>query len=184
MAPSGSGKGVLIKYLLETFPELHFAISCTTRKKRAGEQNGREYYFLTKDEFEKKVQNEEFAEWAEYGGNCYGTLKSEILDNMKEGKVVLNELELQGVRSLHQLIPDTSRTTIFIDGGGWETLKSRILKRAPLSQDELELRHERYKKEVQAKDLADVVIVNRDGHLDEAKDTITKTVRSIIDNVN
>lgn len=180
MAPTGSGKGELVKYVKATFPEVYFSVSCTTRAMREGEAEGVNYYYLTREEFEGKIKNEEFLEWAEFGGNLYGTLKSEIVERLHDGKIVLNEIELQGVELLKPLIPEEHRTIIYIDAGGWEVSKRRALARGPMSEDELQLRYERYVKEAAAKPEADVVIENPDGKLDEAKAALGKVIADII----
>lgn len=169
MAPSGSGKGVLIDHAKGKYPEMHFAVSCTTRGKRPGEVEGDVYYFISPESFDQKIKSGEFLEWAEFSGNRYGTLKSEILKPLEGGKVVLREVELQGIQSIRELVPEENRTIIYIDAGSWEMLKKRILARAPMSDEHLELRHERFLKELEWKQFADVVITNEEGKLEDAK---------------
>lgn len=169
MAPSGSGKGLLIDHIRSTLPEVYFAISCTTRAPRPGEIDGETYYFLSNEEFDQKIQNGEFLEWAEFSGNRYGTLKSEIIDPMKEGKVVLREVELQGILAIRELVPAANRTIVYIEAGSWETLKHRICARAPMSAEHLELRYQRYLEESKWKAFADVIIENNEGRLETAK---------------
>lgn len=184
MAPSGSGKSALLKNAKTELPELHFAISCTTRAMRPGEKEGEVYHFLDMDKFNSRIKTGDFLEWAEYGGNLYGTLKSEITEPMRTGQVVIREVELQGIQSIVKLIPKAKRTIIYIDAGDWESLKQRILSRAPISEEQLALRHERYLKETAAKPLADIVIKNEDGQFDVAKDEFVAKLRSIIANVS
>jgi guanylate kinase len=160
MAPMGSGKGTIIKETLEKHPEVYHTVSCTSRSMRPGEINGKHYHFLSKDEFLTKIEAGEFLEWAEFAGNFYGTLKSEILPRMHDCQVVLVEIELQGVEQLIELIPRDHLTITYIEAGGWEILKERAESRAPMSETELEARHQRYLIEKQAKPLADVVIDN------------------------
>src|SRR5690606_27732370 len=110
-------------YVREHFRDkLVFAVSCTTRTPRPGEIEGETYYFLTPEAFQEKVEKGEFLEWAEFGGHKYGTLKSEIITPLRHGKVVLREVELQGVEALRALIPKQNRTVVFVDGGSWELL--------------------------------------------------------------
>lgn len=172
MAPTGSGKGSLVQYVKEQYPTIHFAVSCTTRAPRPGEIEGVSYYFLSRNDFEKKVAAGDFLEWAEYGGNLYGTLKSEVIERLSAGEVVLNEIELQGIEQLIQLVPVAHRTVIYIEAGGWEVLKARAQARAPISDEELALRYERYLSEVPAKDIADYVVENPDGGLASAKEKL------------
>lgn len=169
MAPTGSGKGTLIKDALVHFPALETTISCTTRPIRPGETEGKEYHFLSPDEFEQRKAAGDFIEWAVFGKCQYGTLKSEILPRLEEGKMVITEIELQGVEQLHALIPEEHMTTVFIDAGGWDNLKKRALERAPMTEEELSHRYERYLVEIVAKDKADVVIDNTQNDFTPAK---------------
>lgn len=183
MAPTGSGKGVLEGYLFSKFPALVFSVSCTTRQPRPGEQNGVEYHFLSRDEFERKITNGEFLEWAEFSGNLYGTLRSELQNRLRDGQVVLNEIELQGVEALKKLIPAEHRTIIYIEAGGWEVSKARAMARSPMTEEELQLRYERFLEESKSKVHADYVVENLDGHLGEAKQELEKIVANIFENV-
>jgi len=180
MAPTGSGKSILIDHLLKTFPQVTQTVSCTTRQKRPQETEGVEYCFVTEEEFKNKILQGEFIEWATYGGNLYGTLKSELNERLRNGEVVICEVEIQGVLQLLRYIPERNRTVIFVDGGDWATLKARALARAPISEEELLLRHERYLEEIAHKGLADVIISNRDNELEEAKRNIEDIMRDII----
>lgn len=181
MGPTGSGKGSLVKYVQEQFPNLYFAVSCTTREKRPNEIDGVDYYFLNSQQFDEKINAEDFLEWAEFSGNRYGTLKQEVVAPLYEGRVVLNEIELQGVQQLLPIVPEDHRTLVYIEAGDWEALKSRALARAPISQEHLNLRHQRFIEEVKMKPLADVVINNTDGKLKEAKAEMRALVQNIFE---
>lgn len=183
MAPSGSGKGVLLAHLRETFPALHFAVSCTTREPRPGERDGEVYHFVSDDIFDAKVRAGEFLEWAEFSGKRYGTLKSEILEPLAQGRVVIREIELQGILSVRELIPEAQRTILYVDAGAWDTLKRRIEARAPISAEHLALRKERFEAESKWKEYADVIIENKDNMLAEAKRELEKCVREIFKQV-
>ncbi|MFN3188049.1 MAG: guanylate kinase [Candidatus Paceibacteria bacterium] len=160
MAPMGSGKGTIIKAGLEAFPEIRTTVSCTTRQARPGEVDGREYHFVSSTEFDKKIMAGEFIEWAHFGLNRYGTLKSEIIPYLENGEVVIAEIEVQGVEQLHQLFPKENITTVYIEAGGWEQLRARALARAEISEEELAKRYERYLIEIESKGSADIVIDN------------------------
>jgi len=163
MAPSGSGKGFLISYLRLMFadtPQVHFAVSCTTRIPRPGEIDGHVYHFVSREKFEADIHHDMFLEWAEYSGNLYGTPREEIVKPLREGKVVVREVELQGVLAIREQIPPENRTIIFIDGGAWDILRERIIARAPISVGELEQRRQRYLEEVSSKAFADIVLDN------------------------
>ena len=176
MGPTGSGKGTLTRYAKEAYPELYLTVSCTTRAPRPGEQDGREYHFLTEEAFTTGVQNGDFLEWATFGKNKYGTLKSEILPRLNECQVVLTEIEIQGVEQLLTLIPREHITIVYIEAGGWDVLKSRALARAPMTEDELESRYERFLVEEQAKGIADVIIDNSVSDFTVANETFVATI--------
>lgn len=182
MAPTGSGKSTLVKHLLATYENLYVTVSCTTRARRPGETEGKEYYFLSHDAFEAKIAEAAFLEWANFGGNLYGTLKSEILPRLVKPQIVLAEIELQGVEQLRQLLPREHLTVVYIDAGDWEVLKARALARAPMSETELALRYERYLVEREARGIADVVVDNTDQDLDRAKSQINAVIENILAN--
>ncbi len=182
MAPMGSGKGTLIKHIQTLYPDIYTTVSCTTRDKRPGEVHGKEYYFITSEEFDKKIAAGEFLEWAHFGLNRYGTLKSEIIPRLQEGQVVITEIELQGVEQLLAILPRSDITVVFIDAGGWETMKERAQMRAPMSEEELQKRYERYLVEIKAKDKADIII-NNSGSVDIAKKEIEAVFKEIYSNV-
>jgi guanylate kinase len=160
MAPTGSGKGTLVRHLKEHHPTVYVTISCTTRTMRPGEVPGKDYHFLTAEEFDAKITAGDFFEWAHYGQHRYGTLKSEIIPHLTNCQLVVTEIEVQGVQQLMELLPREVMTLIYVEAGGWENLKSRALKRAAMSEAELAARYDRYLIEREAKELADVIIDN------------------------
>src|SRR5580700_2152489 len=104
--PSGVGKGTLIRGLMERLGELELSVSATTRAPRPGEQDGVDYHFLTREEFERRVQAGEFVEHADYAGRSYGTLRSELEDRVRAGVPVVLEIEVQGARQVRASVPD------------------------------------------------------------------------------
>lgn len=160
MAPTGSGKGTVVRQAMAKHPDIYQTISCTSRARREGEVDGQHYHFLSKQEFERKIEAGEFLEWAEYAGNLYGTLKSEILPHLYNSEVVITEIEVQGVEQLIRLLPRERITIVYIEAGGWEELMKRAQGRAPMSEEEIQKRYERFLIEQQAKSMADVVIDN------------------------
>ena len=180
MAPTGSGKGFLISHIQQVFPQVTRTVSCTTRSIRPGEIEGREYYFITRDVFERKINHGEFIEWAEYGGELYGTLVTELVERLTQGQVVICEIEVQGIHQLMTCIAPTQRTIVYIDAGVWESLQRRARARAPIHDDALALRYKRYQIEVAEKDIADVVIYNRDGEQEQAKKQLEKIIQKIL----
>lgn len=179
MAPSGSGKGLLINYLRATMPQVHFPVSCTTRTMRPGEKEGEMYYFITREDFEQRVKDDLFLEWAEFGGDLYGTLKSEILPPLERGDLVIREVELQGILAFREIIPRDHYTVIYVEAGEWDVLCKRILARAPITEEQLELRRLRYLEESKAKVFADKIIENNENRLEDAKRELHDFVESI-----
>lgn len=185
IGPSGSGKGTLLSHVREAFldvPDLMFPVSCTTREKRPGEAEGETYHFVSREEFEARIEQNDFLEWAEYSGNLYGTLKTEIVDPLEAGKVVVREVEVQGARSILSLFERNKLRIVYIEAGTWNEFERRIRKRAPISEAELEKRRARYEDEVMFRDIADDVISNREGELQEAQNQFTAIVQEELDN--
>ena len=136
--PSGAGKGTLIKRLLDRMPQLEVAVSATTRERRAGEEDGREYWFISEAEFERRVRAGEFLEFVTYvSGHRYGTLRSEIDRIAGKGKVCVLELETDGALKVKQTVPGA--VTIFITAPPAE-LERRLRERATESAGEIEER--------------------------------------------
>jgi len=160
MAPMGSGKGTIVQKALAENPDLFQTISCTSRAIRPAEVDGKHYHFVSTEEFDAKIQNGDFLEWAVFAGNKYGTLKSEILPRLIDGKLVIVEIEVQGVEQLLELLPRENMTIVYIEAGGWEVLRARAEARAPMSASEIASRYERFLIEQKAKPLADIIINN------------------------
>ena len=124
--PSGAGKGTICKALLEREDNLYISVSATTRSPRKGEVNGVNYYFLTQEEFKKKVDNNEFLEWAEVHGNYYGTPKFNVEEMINEGKNIILEIDVQGALNVKKNCEDG--VFIFILPPSMEELKRRIIR--------------------------------------------------------
>ena len=169
VAPTGSGKDTLITYAKSVFPDLVLSVSCTTRSPREGEEHGKDYFFLSREEFEAKIASGDLLEWAEYGGNYYGTPKGEIERHLAAGALIMGDIEVQGVRLIRDLLPPEEFGTIYIDAGSWDVLARRALLRAPMSAEELEKRRMRYEDESSFKSEATYVVSNPEGMLDDAK---------------
>jgi guanylate kinase len=162
-APSGSGKTTLVKHLLQNNPDLGFSISASTRDKRGrSEQHGKDYYFLTPEEFKKKIDNNEFIEWEEvYEGNYYGTLKSEIERIWNEGKNVIFDVDVKGGLNLKKYFGDKA-LAVFVKIPSMEILEERLKKRGTESHASLSQRLFKAKFEMTFQDKFDVVLVNED----------------------
>lgn len=164
-APSGSGKTTIVKHLLQNNPDLGFSISAVTRDKRGRtEEDGKDYHFLTPDQFKEKILHDEFIEWEEvYAGNYYGTLKSEIERVWATGKNVIFDVDVKGGLSLKKYFGDKA-LAIFVLVPTMEVLEKRLRGRGTESEDALSRRLFKAKFEMSFKDQFDVVLVNE--HLD------------------
>ncbi len=159
-APSGAGKTTIARHLLKTFDDLAFSISATTRERRPHEEDGRDYYFLSKEEFEQKIANDEFVEWEEvYAGQYYGTLKSEIERIRKAGKHVIFDIDVQGATSIKKVYGDEAMV-VFIKPPSPEVLFERLRNRKTESVKSLEKRIARARRELTYEDKFDRVLVN------------------------
>jgi guanylate kinase len=156
--PSGSGKSTLLKRLLAEFPRFAFAVSCTTRAPRAGEQEGRDYYFLAGAEFERRVEAGEFAEWEAFFGNRYGTLKAEIERLRQAGRHVVFDLDVKGALNLKALYPEA--LLVFVEPPSLAVLERRLRGRGSESEEQVALRLSRSREELALAPRFDVRVVN------------------------
>lgn len=141
VAPSGTGKSTLIEKLIKEVASLSWSVSCTTRPQREGEVHGEDYFFITKDEFLKRKNNNEFVEWAEVHSNFYGTLKSFVDQGLEEGKNLLFDLDVQGCDAFKEVYGQEANV-IFIEPPSVAELKKRLVARAT---DKVEVIQERLK---------------------------------------
>ena len=160
-APSGAGKTSITKHLLKTFPDqLAFSISCATRQPRSYEVNGKDYYFITPEEFRKRIDNHEFAEWEMvYEGKYYGTLKSELQRIWNENKVPLLDVDVQGGINVKQQFR-SSTLSLFIEPPSLAELRRRLEARGTETPESLEARITKASYELTFKEKFDVSIVN------------------------
>jgi guanylate kinase len=159
-SPSGGGKGTLIREVLNTLADITFSVSYTTRAMRAGEENGREYFFITRKEFEDLIAEGEFIEYAEVHGNLYGTSIKQVNKIMETGRDVLLEIDVQGASILHDKIQNA--VSIFIMPPSFETLRSRLTLRATESSGDLQLRLRNSFTEIGMFDRFKYVVINDD----------------------
>ena len=155
--PSGVGKGTLIKGLLERVPGVQLAVSATTRKPREGEVNGVDYHFLSEEDFDRRVAAGEFVEHAEYAGNRYGTLKSEL---SRPARAIVLEIDVQGARQVREALPDAR--LVFIEPPSFEDLERRLAGRASDQPEQIERRLAAARDELEAAGEFDHRIVNDD----------------------
>lgn len=159
-APSGCGKTTIINHLRAANPRLGFSISATSRAPREGEQNGREYYFLTQEQFRDKIANGDFLEWQEvYSGSLYGTLREDVAKMWSAGQVVLFDIDVKGALNIKKELGD-SALTIFIAPPSLDTLRERLEKRGTESPDAIAKRLARAEEEIRYARQFDVTIVN------------------------
>jgi guanylate kinase len=157
--PSGSGKSTICKRLLED-PRVVFSVSATTRAKRPGEVDGRDYYFLTRDDFKKRVERGEFIENAEVYGNMYGTMRGPMEDALAAGKLYLLEIDVQGALQLRAM--SVPGTYIFVAPPNFEELRKRLLNRGSETPEMLERRLHKAEDEYRERVKYDHVVVNDD----------------------
>ena len=157
-APSGAGKSSLVKALLELDAKLDVSISHTTRAPRGQEQHGREYWFVGRDEFQAKVAQGDFFEWAEVHGNLYGTSRAAIEARMAHGDDVVLEIDYQGALQIKQLFPYA--VLIFILPPSWDELKQRLMRRGDTEEQVIAQRMANAREEVAQARHFDFVVVN------------------------
>ncbi len=157
-APSGTGKSSLVKALLELDSRLQVSVSHTTRKPRGQEQHGREYWFVSKDEFDAMVSRGDFFEHAEVHGNCYGTSRKAIEERIQHGEDVVLEIDWQGALQIKQIFP--TAILIFILPPSYEELLQRLNRRGEDPQDVIDLRMANARIEVAQAQHFDFVVVN------------------------
>lgn len=162
-APSGSGKTTIVRHLLQQNPDLGFSISAVTRDKRGRtEVDGKDYHFLTPEDFKKKIDNNEFIEWEEvYVGNFYGTPKSEIDRIWGEGKNVIFDVDVQGGLNLKKYFGNKA-LAIFVKVPSMEILKDRLRERGTETEETLSRRLFKASFEMSFQDKFDAVLVNED----------------------
>lgn len=156
---SGVGKGTVIEMVLDALPAMRFSISCTTRSPRKGEEDGVNYYFLTEEEFDKKVEEDAFIEYTRTFTYHYGTLKSEVEKYLNAGVDVLLELNVVGAENVKKLYPDDC-VTIFVTPPSLEALKARLIGRGSETEETLARRLKEIENESKEIDKYDYRLVN------------------------
>lgn len=177
-APSGSGKSTIVNHLLKKDLGLEFSVSATSRQPRGEEQNGREYYFFSRDEFKRKIGNNEFLEWEEvYPGCFYGTLLSETDRIWQKGHTVVFDVDVVGGINIKKKFGKDA-LSIFIQAPSVEELRSRLVGRATDSPEKIEERISKAEYEMSFAPQFDTIIVN--GELETALSEAEKTVREFL----
>ena len=175
--PAGVGKGTLVKLLMEEDKSLSLSISCTTRAPRKGEEEAKAYFFLTKEEFLRRRDEGDFLEWDEHFGNFYGTPKSFVIDKLKNKSVVL-EIDVSGALQVKEALKgsNVSPVLIMIAPPSIEELERRLAGRGTESKEQLALRLQRAKYELNKSDEYDYTVINDD--LNEAKKTLQEIIET------
>lgn len=161
-APSGAGKTTIAQALVAEREDVGFSVSATTRPPRAGERDGHDYHFLTRDEFDRRVRAGEFLEWAEYAGNRYGTLRAEVDRIRQAGRHVLLDIEIQGAEQVRRAYPWPDSVAIFLLPPSGPELIRRLRGRGTESNLTMWRRLERARAELSVAPTFDVVVVNED----------------------
>lgn len=159
--PSGCGKSTLLKEVYNHIDDYYFSISTTTRQPRVGEQNGVDYFFVTKEKFEKGIEAGEFLEYANVHGNYYGTSLKPIQKALEEKKLVIFDIDVQGHDLVREVL-DSKVTSVFITTPNLTELENRLTSRATDSQDVIEKRIKNAKEEIKSFDKYDYFIINDD----------------------
>jgi guanylate kinase len=177
-APSGSGKSTIVRHLLQTLPELRFSVSACTRSPRQGEIHGRDYFFISVEEFQQKISEEAFAEYEMvYAGKYYGTLKSELQKIWRSGGYPLADIDVQGALRLKNYFADKA-LSIFIKAPALEILEERLRKRGTETEESLRERLQKAEQELQWSNSFDALIVN--DQLDEACQQTEQLIRNFL----
>ena len=155
---SGAGKGTVTRKILEQYDNYALSISATTRDPREGEENGREYFFKTAEEFEKMIAKDELIEYAKYVNNYYGTPKMYVQEQLQKGKDVILEIEIQGALKVKEKYPDT--LLLFITPPSAQELKNRLIRRGTEEMDVIEKRMKTAAWEAQFMDQYDYIVIN------------------------
>ena len=171
---SGAGKGTVVKQLLQEY-DYGLSISATTRSPREGEQDGREYFFKTKEEFEKMIREHQLIEYAQYVGNYYGTPKEYVVQQLEQGKDVILEIEMQGALRVREILPEVN--LIFLTPPTVDELERRLVSRGTETAEGIRERMARAKEESAYMKEYDYVVINDD--LDECVENVHQLIRSL-----
>jgi guanylate kinase len=180
-APSGSGKTTIVKYLLKRIPQLQFSISATSRKRRGGETDKQDYYFLSKKEMIDRIEKGDFVEWEEvYSGSLYGTLKSEVERIWADGKVIIFDVDVKGAIQLKKYFKEEG-LSIFIKVQNISELEQRLKARGTENIESLKKRIEKVESEMVYQSNFDVVVTN--DVLETAKQETEEIVKNFINQI-
>ncbi len=176
-APSGSGKSTIVRNLLKENSQLTFSVSATTRKKRLDEIDGKHYYFISEKEFKEKIDSQDFIEWECFYDYYYGTLKTDVEQNINNGKSVVLEVDVKGALKIKNVYPNA--VLIFIVPPSIDELNNRLVNRNTETKEDLAKRVERAEMELSFKDQFDYLVVNDNlqNAIDSVKNILNKEIR-------
>ena len=174
--PSGAGKSTLIRQALDAVPGLAYSVSATTRPPREGEVDGRDYIFLSREEFERWIEEDRLLEWAQYSGNLYGTPQQSVEELLENGRSVILRIELQGARQVKERRPDA--VMVFVRAPSLEETRRRLESRATETSESVESRMATAIKEIAARDEFDYEVVN--GRYEQARKDMIETLQRVV----
>ena len=175
-APSGAGKTTIVKEILRTNPELVFSVSATTRYRRENETDGKDYFFFSKEDFRKMIENNELVEYETlFNGDYYGTLRSFVNENLEKNRSVIFDIDVNGALNIKKIYGEKAKL-IFIMPPDIETLKERLKKRATESPEQIAERIKRVDLEIGKKNDFDYIVVNE--NLDKAVTEVQNIIRN------
>jgi guanylate kinase len=180
--PSGAGKDTILQRMKERELPFHFVVTATTRPRRENEIDGRDYFFVSKDEFARMIDEDELIEYAIVYGDYKGIPKQQVRDALASGKDVIMRIDVQGAETVRKLAPEAM--LIFITVDSEEELFNRLRERKTETADSLKLRMATARKELQRVSDFDYVVLNRDFHLDDTVDTIRAIIQAEHHRVN
>lgn len=173
---SGAGKGTVMHRLLEKYENYALSVSVTTRAPRSGEEDGREYFFRTREEFEKLIREDALIEYAQYVENYYGTPRSYVEEKLEEGKDVILEIEIQGAQKIKEKIPEA--ILVFVTPPSMEELKSRLIGRGTETMDVIKGRLQRAAQESEGMDQYEYLLVNEKDKVEECVDRLHQIIQN------
>ena len=174
--PAGSGKGTVVNELIAKHPRLTLSISATTRQPRPGEVDGVHYHFISKEEFEQRINDGKMLEYATYSGNYYGTPQKEVEEAMREGKDVILEIEVAGAMQIKEKIKDS--VAIMLTPPSRDVLEARLRGRGTETEDVIKWRLERAKEELSLMPQYDYSVINEDNKSDECAEMIYTIIKA------
>ncbi len=178
-SPSGAGKTTIVRHLLKTFPNLAFSVSATTRPRRDHEEDGKDYYFLSVDEFRNKIEEDAFVEWEEvYEGTYYGTLKSEVQRLLNRGYHVVFDVDVKGALNIKKLY-GSQALAVFVMPPSLEELEKRLHHRSTDPEESIRERVAKARMEMEYAEKFDVILVN--DKLEESLPQAEEIVKNFID---